>query len=193
MSQHVINQRKTGLPRKLKALLLPLLALFGGCVYSLQPWYAEGSGGADPTLKGVWREVDGQDAWVFLAQGDSLCLLYQDDGQTGEFTAVTFNVEGQDFLDLTPAAAGRASGPMGWYQLPMHGLHRWSLSGDTLRMSSLNPQTLDTQLQLGTHPPLQEMDNRWIFTGSREEMSALVADQLLDPALYDEPTVMVRE
>lgn len=193
MSQHDSNQRKTGLSRKLKALLPVLLALLGGCVYSVQPWYAEGTGGVDHSLTGIWREVDGEDCWVFIAKGDSLRLIYQEDNQSGEFTALSFQVGGQHFLDLTPAAGEVASGPVGWYLLPLHGLHTWSIDQDTLRMSSLNIQALEALLPAIEHPPLEKQDNRTIFLGEREAMAAFVEQALLDPSLYDEATVLVRQ
>ncbi|MFA7330478.1 MAG: hypothetical protein WC326_05315 [Candidatus Delongbacteria bacterium] len=193
MSQHVSNQRKTGLLRKLKAGLLPLLTLLGGCVYSLQPWYPEGTGGAEPALRGVWREAGGQDTWVFLANGDSLRLLYQEDNQSGEFFALNFRVGENAFLDLSPVPGSYASGPVSWYLLPLHGLHRWTLDQDTLRLSSLNPQSVELLLEGTEHPRLEKLDNRLLFLGSREEMADFLESRLQDPALYDEPTVLVRE
>jgi len=172
-------------------LLLPLLA--GGCVYSLQPWYLEGEGRVAPQLVGAWRDVDGDDSWIFLARGDSLRAICREEGRSVEFIALDFASGGARFLDLTPAPGAWSDGPQAWYLLPLHGLHRWSLADDTLRMATLDPQVLETVLVEGDHPALQREENRWIFLGSREEMADFLSRRLLDEGLYSESTVLVRE
>jgi hypothetical protein len=188
---HEANQRKRARFRKCAFLLL--LPLLGGCVYSLQPWYAEGTGGADPALPGVWREVDGKDTWVFLAAGDSLRLLHHGEGELGEFTAISFQQGGWNFLDLTPAGASLPGGTAGWYLHPLHGLHRWQLRGDTLELGSLDNNLLGDALEARPHPPLEKGENRWTFMGTREEMAAYVGEQLLDETLFSDRTLLVRQ
>ncbi|MDP2360789.1 MAG: hypothetical protein Q8O14_08555 [bacterium] len=193
MDQHGINQRKSGLIRKLWPAIWLLTLLLGGCIYSIQPWYEAGAGGADPALLGVWQDAEDEESWVFMATGDTLRLLYREKGRTSEFAAASFHVGGQGFLDLSPAPGAWDEGPAGWYLLPMHGLHLWSVDGDTLRLSSLRPESLENVLALGGHPPLDRREDRWIFTGSRAEMAAFLAGRLLDPGLFGDPTVMVRK
>ena len=191
---HDANQRKSGLFRKhLPVCLIGCCLFLTGCIYSLQPWYAEDAGGADPALLGIWREVDGQDTWVFLAAGDSLRVLFSSEGQLGEFTAVTFRLKDWTLLDLTPAGPSQPSSTVGWYMYPLHGLHRWQLRGDTLLLGSLASNVLSERLEAGPHPPLEKGENRWVFTGSREEMAGYVAAQLLDEALFSDQTVLVRQ
>lgn len=190
---HDANQRKNGLFRKPLFALLGLLPLLAGCVYSLQPWYAEDAGGADPSLLGVWHEVDGKDTWVFLAAGDSLRLLYSGENELGEFTAVTFSHGDWSFLDLTPAGTSLPAGTVGWYLHPLHGLHHWQLNGDTLLLGSLDINALNNLLGSVPHPPLENGENRSVFTGSREEMAAFVPAQLLNDSLFSDRTVLVRQ
>jgi len=193
MASHGSNQRKDGQSRKAwtAILLLPLLA--GGCVYSVHPWYGEGEGHVAPQLAGAWRDVDGDDSWIFLARGDSLRVLCREEGRSVEFVAVDFAAGGVRFLDLTPAPGPWSEGPQAWYLLPLHGLHRWSLADDTLRLATLDPQSLETVLAEGGHPALERQENRWVFLGPREEMAAFLTSHLLDEALYSESTVLVRE
>ncbi len=191
MVTHASNQRKTGLIRNLKGLLLlPLLTL--GCVYSIQPWHHAGSGGGDVGLLGLWQEVDKGNTWVFSRQGDSLSVLYQEDKDLARFNGASFSSGAWTFLDLCPADASCGSGVAAWYLLPLHGLHRWELRQDTLRLSSLKAQALDSLLAGVDHPPLDRSGDRWVFTGNREEMAGFLDRHLLDEALYDSPTVLVR-
>jgi hypothetical protein len=186
-----------GAPGRGARRLVPLLALcllpLTGCVYSIQPWYAADAGGADPALLGIWQEVDSQNTWVFLAAGDSLRLLdKQADGPVNEFTAVTFQYGDWTFMDLSPAGQSLGSGNAAWYLLPLHGLHWWTTDGDTLRVRSLNPDAVTGLMESSPHPPMDERDNKWIFTGTRDEMTQWLETSLLEADYYGEPTVLVR-
>ncbi len=191
MVTHGFNQRKPGLIRKLKCLLLlPMLGL--GCVYSIQPWHRAGTGGGDPALLGVWVEVDKSNTWVFTQQGDSLSVLYQADKELARFNGASFTSGAWSFLDLCPADGSCGEGVAAWYLLPLHGLHRWEIRGDTLLLASLKAQALDSLMSGVDHPPLDRGSDRWVFTGNREEMAAFLDRHLLDLGLYDSPTVLVR-
>lgn len=192
MLTHGSNQRKTGLIRKLKALFWVSALGLSGCVYSIHPWHQAGQGSADPALLGLWRDVEDGATWVFAPQGDSLSVLYQGEKELAHFNGASFRLRGQSFLDLAPADGSCGDGVLAWYLLPLHGLQRWSLEQDTLRMSALKAQALDSLLNIVDHPAVDRSSDRWVFTGTREEMAAFLAGNLLDAALYDSPTVLVR-
>lgn len=193
MATHGTNQRKAGRSRKTWAAILLLPLGLGGCVYSMHPWHREGEAHVAPQLVGAWRDVDGDDSWIFLARGDSLRAICREEGRSVEFIAVDFTAGGVHFLDLTPAKGAWSDGPQAWYLLPLHGLHRWNLTDDTLRLATLDPQSLETVLAEGDHPALERQENRWIFLGQRDEMATFLTDHLLDESLYSESTVLVRE
>jgi len=192
MVSHVSNQRKTGLIRKLKGGFSCLLLVATGCVYSIHPWHRAGEGKADPALLGVWKDAENNATWVFTQEGDSLSVLYQADKELARFNGASFLSGGEHFLDLTPADGSCGSGVAAWYLLPLHGLHRWELGGDTLRLASLKAPALDSLLTGVDHPPLDRSNDRWVFTGSRNDMADFLERHLLDASLYETPTVLVR-
>jgi hypothetical protein len=82
----------------MKALVRPLaltvLLTLGGCVPSLQPFYADKDLAFDPTLLGTWIGDDGKDTWEFTKHGERGYKLHYTDkeGRQGRFVVYRFRL-----------------------------------------------------------------------------------------------------
>ena len=88
----------------IRLLTLTLLLTLGGCVPSLQPFYADKDVAFDPTLLGTWSGDEGKDTWEFTKHGERGYKLHYTDeeGRQGRFVVYRFRLAGNNLLDLYP-------------------------------------------------------------------------------------------
>lgn len=118
-------------------LLLSAIALTScGClVVSLQPAYDEGSVVFDGSLLGAWEDADdGLRATVERGEWRSYKIIYADRSSTREFQGNTTRIGDTTYLDLTEMR-GIDPGP---YLVPVHGVLRVVVDGDTLTAGLLD-------------------------------------------------------
>jgi hypothetical protein len=115
-----------------------LLAALGSSaclVVSLQPMYDDSSVVFEEALIGRWENPDDQiSATVERGDWKSYKISYTDRSSTRTLNGNLTNVEGVLFLDLTEMR-GADPGP---YLIPVHGVFRVSLDGDTLAAAPLD-------------------------------------------------------
>ena len=119
-----------------RALAALACVLLGGCVYSLEPFYAKESLVASPVAAGKWRRMDkdGQaergETWEFTADR----IVVQDDrGQWRALDAKYFRVGNKTFVDTFPRDLGNESPSEAYWALhraPFHMLSRVEVAGD---------------------------------------------------------------
>lgn len=160
-----------------------LLALLGGCVYSIHPWYVPGSEGDDSRLIGEWS--NGEELWIFLADEGGLRLIQRDDGRLGEFRAVTFEVEATEHLDLVPLDEKTQNSFLASHLLPMHGVLRWAMDLDTLCLVSLDLGRAQ-KVFLSRPFPGEKIDDRWVFTGPTVDVFAYLKQNLAADSLWSD-------
>jgi hypothetical protein len=118
------------------AVVLLVASLSSGClVVSLQPAYDQQSVAFDESLIGRWENADDETSAV-IDRGEwrSYKIAYTD-----RFTTLTFHgnlttIGAATFLDLTQVR-GADAGP---YLLPVHGIFRIAVAGDTLSVAALD-------------------------------------------------------
>lgn len=116
--------------------VIALAAVSNAClVVSLQPAYDADSVIFEQALVGVWQNTSDQtSATIERAEWRAYKVSYTD-----RFTTLTFHANltksgGAEFLDLTQVR-GSDEGP---YLVPVHGVVRVSVGGDTLRVEPLD-------------------------------------------------------
>lgn len=106
-----------------------------GLVLSLQPVYDDSSIAFDEALIGQWENAEDQtSATIEQAQWRSYKVTYTDRSATRTFQGNLTKIAVAHYLDLTEVR-GNDFGP---YLVPVHGLIRVTLSGDTLTAADLD-------------------------------------------------------
>lgn len=117
------------------ALLLASVLSSGCLVLSLQPAYDAASVAFDEALVGQWENTDDHtSATIEQAQWRSYKITYTDRFATRMFQGNLTKIGAASSLDLTEIR-GSDFGP---YLVPVHGLFRVTLSGDTLTAADLD-------------------------------------------------------
>lgn len=111
------------------------LAASGCLVLSLQPAYEAGSVVFDDALLGAWENTeDGMRATIERGEWRSYKVTHMDRFATRSFQANLTKVGDATFLDLTELR-GVDPGP---YLVPVHGILRVGVEGDTLTVAMLD-------------------------------------------------------
>jgi hypothetical protein len=119
-----------------RALAVLACALLGGCVYSLEPFYAKESLVASPVAAGRWQRLDKGghaergETWEFTADR---VVVHDERGQWRELDARYFRVGGMTFVDTFPRDLGSESPSEAYWALhraPFHLLSRIEVSAD---------------------------------------------------------------
>jgi hypothetical protein len=130
-----------------------LLALFIGCVPSLNPLYTDANLVFEPALLGVWKQPEGSARWEFSKlDTKSYRLLYTDEkGQQGRFIGYLARLEGELFLDLFPEGSEMdASGFYKFHLVPIHTIYRVRGTQPKLELAAIDFKWLDEYLT--SHP-----------------------------------------
>jgi hypothetical protein len=119
----------------LAVILLASIASSGCLVLSLQPAYDDASIAFDEALVGQWENGDDQtSATIEKAQWRSYKIVYTDHSATRTFQGNLTKIGTVRYLDLTEVR-GADFGP---YLVPVHGLFRITLDGDTVTAADLD-------------------------------------------------------
>jgi hypothetical protein len=119
----------------LSALLLAATVSSGCLVLALQPAYDSESVVFDEALLGQWENADdGAKAAIERGEWRSYKVAYTDRFSTRTFQSNLTKIGATTFLDLTEMR-GVDPGP---YLVPVHGVFRITVSGDTLTASPLD-------------------------------------------------------
>ena len=181
----------------IRLVTLALLFILGGCVPSLQPFYADKDVAFDPTLLGTWSGDKGKDTWEFTKHGErGYKLLYTDEeGRQGRFVVYRFRVAGNNLLDLYPKS--QSLEPVISISITCSGLHTFLLvlqSEPTVRITTLEPDWL--QRFLANNPTAlqhQQVAERLILTGSTLELQNFILTHLKTPGAFSEPDELIRK
>jgi hypothetical protein len=181
----------------IRLLALTVLLTLGGCVPSLQPFYAEKDVAFDPTLLGTWSGDEGKDTWEFTTHGErGYTLLYTDkEGRQGRFVVYRFRVAGNNLLDLYPEEPEpRADGFYKHHLLRLHTFLLVLQSEPTARITTLDPDWL--QRFLANNPAAlqhQKVAERLILTASTLELQNFILTHLKTPGAFGEPDELIRK
>jgi hypothetical protein len=164
------------------------VASIGCLVVSLQPAYDDQSVVFDEALLGKWEnEEDGERATIERGEWRSYRISYSDRSSTRLFQCNLTRAGAAMVLDLTEMR-GTDPGP---YLVPVHGILRVMLEGDTLIVARLDyDRFMRTRTQKGSGLPASAVDDRRnaVITVPTRELrrwlSAAPADAFGEPSTF---------
>ena len=136
----LITQKQSAIRPHTSAFLLVALVLLGatssGClVLSLRPVYDADSIDWEPGLVGTWYDADDRVTLTFdAAEWRSYRLHYDHPSERGDLTAYMTLLGDDHYLDVGPLRGE----DHGSFLLPVHGVLRVTLDGDTLTLTPLS-------------------------------------------------------
>jgi hypothetical protein len=181
----------------IRLLTLALLLTLGGCVPSLQPFYADKDVAFDPTLLGTWSDDGGSDTWEFTKHGERGYKLHctDEEGRQGRFVVFRFRLAGNNLLDLYPEEPEPQADE--FYKRHLLRLHTFLLvlqSEPTVRITTLDPDWLQRFLaNNATALQHQRVAERLILTASTAELQNFILAHLKTPGAFGEPDELIRK
>jgi hypothetical protein len=183
-----------------RALAALACVLLGGCVYSLEPFYAKESLVASP-LAGKWRRLErgGQpetsETWEFTTDR---VLIHDDRGQWRSLDAKYFRVGSATFVDTYPRdPSGESPSEAYWgiHRAPFHLLSRIEVSADRVvaRPLAASARFRELSLQAPFASRVSERGDYLMFvTGAAPaDWKAFLEKHGDDPALFSEKGQLV--
>jgi hypothetical protein len=157
-----------------------LVLLMTGCtVRSLQPLYTEKDPIFEPQLLGMWVEEGDKsdDLLIFQKYEDKAYTVRV--GDSPKLRGRLMKLEGEMFLDLTPAEAGDA------FNIPGHLFVRIRLNGDTMQTALLDADWAEHAADAGTLGLSHiRVGSKVVLTASPKELQAFVARHAGDGSVF---------
>lgn len=157
-----------------------LVLLMTGCtVRSLQPLYTEKDPIFEPQLLGMWvEEGDKSDDLLIFQKYEENAYTVRV-GDLPELKGRLMKLEGQMFLDLTPAKADGA------FNIPGHLFVRIRLNGDTMQTALLDSDWAEHAADAGTLGLSHlRIGSEVVLTASSKELQAFVARHAGDGSVF---------
>lgn len=171
-----------GLPRVATAVWFAVL--LGGCVMSTDAVIVDSLATLDDRLLGTWKDQDGGDSAVVTRDsGNAYVIAYSSSLGTGTFAGRLGRLGEQLVMDFSPTPRRReVPEPYENYLLPMHVLLTIDLRSDTLRIATLDCDSLrlallSGQVQLG----YAEVRNRVMLHATGEQLRRAIGPYLTRP------------
>lgn len=177
-----------------KLVLVSFVIMLAGCVPSLNPLYTDKDVIFDPTLLGVWAEIDSKETWAFTKRaGKGYQLINTDEnGKKSEFLAHLMKIEGEMFLDLY--AVKPADLQDNDYLLPLHTFILVLEIDPRPRFSYLDPGWLKTFLEKNPAAIRHEkVNNEILLAASALELQKFLLTHLKTKGAFSEPTELKRK
>ncbi len=182
------------LPRMGTALGLAVLA--SGCVMSTDAVIAEADATLDDRLLGTWKETDGDDSAVVTRDsGNVYVIAYSSGLGTGTFAGRLGRLGGRVVMDFSPTPR-KNEVPEAYdnYLLPVHVLLTIDLAADSLRIATLDCDSLRAALQEGSvQLGYGETRNRVMLHATGEQVRAAIVPHLAKPGSLTAQSVWRRK
>jgi hypothetical protein len=191
-----------------KFIATGVLALLGGCVFSLHPFYTDRDLAYSPALIGAWVTADATETWEFTGpreQGYTL-VITGSDGKKGEFVVRLFRLEGHMFLDLLPAIVDMPQ--VDYYRdhlLPVHSAVRVYGIEPELKLAMMDPGWFEDYIAANPAAVRHEHGVGWllkkagsvpqqrtILTATTRELQAFLLAHLETKGAYFETAILKR-
>lgn len=181
--------------------ILPLFLLFVGCVQSIQPYYKTDQLFYDPNLVGKWTDADQQNTLVVTGDADKKLYnvtLTDEKGKVGRFVVHLAKVQDQMIADIYPDELKdsdlNASPEYALHLLPTHSFMLVEYSPPDLKVRQMDSDWFEKYLT--AHPgevPFQKTDdNRFVLTGSTEQVQTFVLKHVPDRGAYGTAQDVIR-
>jgi hypothetical protein len=153
-----------------------------GCVQSLNPLYTEEDLVFEPKLVGVWaEEEESKDRWTFEKAGEKAYrLIYEEDGEQGEFEVHLLRLGEQLYLDFFPDKEAIEKLDRNdfykYHWLPAHTFARVYAIEPELKMAFMNPDWLNERLSENENliAHVRRGENEVVLTASTEALQEFV-------------------
>jgi hypothetical protein len=166
------------------ATALGFAVLVGGCVLSTDAVIADSVATLDDRLLGTWKEHDGEDSAVVTRDsGNAYRIAYSSALGTGTFAGRLGRLGGRTVMDFSPTPR-KSELPEAYenYLLPLHVLLTVDLAADTLRIATLDCDSLRAALQAGrVRLGYGEVGNRVMLFATGEQFRQAIAPHLTAP------------
>jgi len=196
------------------SVLLILVVILPGCVYSLYPLYTNSDLVYDSKLEGVWGEPGSKDVWKFenllehelapyknkadrekqeiikknLINKNTYLLTYTENGVSKKMLANMFKLDNNLFLDLFPE-----SEPCTDNYIPVHSYAKIKMMGNKFEFAPFDSDFLNKLLEQNTIRIKHEsFENYKIITASTEDLQKFVMKYADRQELYAKPTVFTK-
>jgi hypothetical protein len=186
--------RILSLVRVLRLTLAAVAALLSSAclVVSLQPVYEPETIAFDPALVGTWLAGE-DDMTISFARGEwhSYHVTVEERDDRTRLSARLTRVGERLYLDVSPLD-GADVAPM---LLPVHGIYRLALDGETLSLSDLNYEQLERLSREGSAglPIAIDARKNVVITASTAELRRWLVTHADDEGLFDAPTILRRK
>ncbi|MCE9642262.1 MAG: hypothetical protein K8S22_19245 [Betaproteobacteria bacterium] len=191
-----------------KFFAIALLAVLGGCVFSLHAFYTAEDLLFAPELVGAWVTEDFAETWEFTPATDKSykLVITESGGKWGTFAVRIFRIEGHLFLDLLPAASDMPQTE--YYRdhlLPVHSAVRVLTIEPDLKLAIMDPSWFEKFIaenpaairhENGLGWQLRKNDavpqKRSILTANAQELQSFLIAHLDTRGAYFEPATLRR-
>jgi hypothetical protein len=180
--------------RVLRLTLAAVAALLSSAclVVSLQPVYEPETIAFDPALVGTW--LAGEDEMtISFARGEwhSYHVTLEQRDDITRLSARLTRVGERLYLDVSPLD-GVDVAPM---LLPVHGIYRVVVDGETLSLADLNYEQLERLSREGTAglPIASDARKNVVITASTAELRRWLVTHADEEGLFDAPTILRRK
>ncbi|MCL4177552.1 MAG: hypothetical protein KJ072_07370 [Verrucomicrobia bacterium] len=156
--------------------------MLAGCVPSLNPLYTDEDLVFEPKLVGVWAEnAEAKERWTFEQAGEKAYrVIYEEDGERGEFEVRLLRLGDQLYLDFFPNDEAMKSMERNdlykYHWLPAHTFARVYQVEPELSMAFMNPDWLAKRLKAEPDAIAHVMrgDDAVVLTASTKALQAFV-------------------
>ena len=196
------------------SVLLILVVILPGCVYSLYPLYTNSDLVYDKNLEGVWGEPGSKDVWKFenllehelapyknkaerekeevIKKGfinkNTYLLTYTEDGVSKKMLVNMCKLGNNLFMDLFPEAE-----PCTDHYIPVHSYAKVKMTGHKFEFAPFASDYLDKLLEQNTIRIKHEsFENYKIITASTDDLQQFVMKYADRQELYAKPTMFTK-
>jgi hypothetical protein len=175
------SMKRTSLTMAAAGLAVAGLMLVG-CVHSLNPLYTEEDLVFEPKLVGVWADgEDSKERWTFERAGEkSYKVIYEDDGDRGEFVVHLLRLGEHLYLDFFPdkekLEKSEGNDLYKFHWLPVHTFARIYQVEPELAMAFMDPDWLAKRVKedAGAIAHVRRDDEQIILTASTKALQDFV-------------------
>jgi len=156
------------------------LAVVGGCVPSLHPFYTAETTVFQEALLGSWTNPDDNETWTFTSENDGeYAVTFTDsEGLSGAFEVHLLKLGEDLYLDFFPAPPEMESNEfyLG-HLLAIHTLARIELSDSGLAVAGMNPEWMEEFLDQNPDALAAErLDQSLVLTAPTAELQRFVTE-----------------
>ena len=191
--------------KKWVGLMLGAMLCSGCLLRSLNPLYTDKDLVFKKSLVGIWEEAENQNTWSFEPADEKAYKLVQhqqkfgdpretEPGESAAFSAHLLGLSEHLFLDIHPGEPGIRTDLYRMHLIPGHTFIRVQLDGDQLRLSMLDYDWLEDEIESGrVRIKHVKVDGEIVLSASTQDLQDLVQTYAEDKRAFPKPTLLRRK